>query len=83
MAGYRVAEREAFLEGVTMLGVAAFGNQLKDDAVETITALNECAVNTKIITGDNIFLGVKTAMMTGMIQPGQKVVVLEGSKYSP
>ena len=56
---------------------------MKTDAVETIRTLTECAVNTKIITGDNIFLGVKTAMMTGMVPPDHRVVVVEGVKYDP
>ena len=76
MDSYLTAEREAFLEGTRMLGVAAFGNQLKDDAVDTIQTLTECDIHTKIITGDNIFLGVKTAIMTGMVRPHQRVAIL-------
>lgn len=58
-----------------------FVNLLKEDAQSTIEALTESEINTKIITGDNIFLGVQTALMTGMISTGFKVVVLEGAKF--
>ncbi len=59
-----------------------FVNQLKADARSTISTLAECSINTKIITGDNIFLGVQTAMMVGMIPEHSKITVLEGKKYS-
>jgi magnesium-transporting ATPase (P-type) len=43
--------------------------------------LAEAGISTKIITGDNIFLGVQTAFATGMIGQEKRVVVVEGSKY--
>ena len=39
-------------------------------------------INTKIITGDNIFLGVQTAFSTGIINPSKTVIVVEGSNYN-
>jgi hypothetical protein len=39
-------------------------------------------INTKIITGDNIFLGVQTAIMVGMIPPQAKITIIEGRKYN-
>ena len=73
---YRNAEREDFLKGTTILGVVTFINQLKSDAIQTINALAEAEINTKIITGDNIFLGVQTAFMTGMIPNDKKVIIV-------
>jgi magnesium-transporting ATPase (P-type) len=46
-----------------------------------VRTLTESDIDTKIITGDNIFLGVQTALSTGMISAGAKVVVLEGAKF--
>ena len=66
----------------TILGVVTFVNLLKEDARLTVNTLTECEINTKIITGDNIFLGVQTAIAVGMIPKHSKVTVLEGSKYS-
>lgn len=63
--------------------MVTFINQLKHDAVQTISTLGEAEIITKIITGDNIFLGVQTAFMTGMIPGDKKVIVVEGSKYNP
>lgn len=66
---------------INILGVATFVNQLKEDAQSTVKTLTDNDISTKIITGDNIFLGVQTAFMTGMIPTGVKVVVLEGAKF--
>jgi P-type E1-E2 ATPase len=65
----------------SILGVVTFANQLKADAKSTIGTLAECDINTKIITGDNLFLGVQTAIMVGMIPLQAKVTVIEGKKY--
>lgn len=75
------AGREDFLRETEMLGVVTFVNKLKEDAASTIAALNAADISTKIITGDNIFLGVQTAFATGMITPDKRVIVVEGSKY--
>jgi magnesium-transporting ATPase (P-type) len=69
------------LKKIDILGLVTFVNLLKEDAQSTIQALTESEINTKIITGDNIFLGVQTALMTGMISTGVRVVVLEGAKF--
>lgn len=60
--------REEFLKHTKLLGIVTFVNQLKDDAISTIETLAEAGITTKIITGDNIFLGVQTAFATGMIE---------------
>lgn len=74
-------DRVDFLRGISILGVVTFVNLLKEDARETIQTLTECCINTKIITGDNIFLGIQTAILTGMIPPSATVAVLEGKRY--
>ena len=68
--------REEFLANTSIMGVVTFVNQLKSDAKSTINTLAECDINTKIITGDNIFLGVQTAIMIGMIPPQAKITVI-------
>jgi P-type E1-E2 ATPase len=70
--------REEFLASTNIMGVVTFANHLKSDAKPTINTLTECGINTKIITGDNIFLGVRTAIMVGMIPSKAKVTVIEG-----
>lgn len=69
-------DRVEFLKGISILGVVTFANSLKQDARETIQTLTECSINTKIITGDNIFLGIQTAVLAGMIPPDSTVAVL-------
>jgi P-type E1-E2 ATPase len=64
-----------------LLGVVTFVNKLKDDSFSTIQTLASAGISTKIITGDNIYLGIQTAFATGMIANEKKVIVVEGSKY--
>lgn len=71
------------MKNINILGVVTFVNLLKDDAQSTIRTLTECEINTKIITGDNIFLGVQTALLTGMIPVNTRIMVLEGAKCKP
>jgi magnesium-transporting ATPase (P-type) len=78
---YLAADREVFLKETSIFGVVTFINRLKDDAASTLTALGAADITTKIITGDNIFLGIQTAFATGIIQQDKTVVVLEGSRY--
>lgn len=59
-----------------ILGVVTFMNKLKEDASSTISTLSAAGISTKIITGDNIFLGIQTAFETGMIASDRKVVVI-------
>ncbi len=73
---YLLAERSSFLKAIDILGVVTFTNPLKQDARETIQNLSQSEITTKIITGDNIFLGVQTAMMTGMIPLQTSVIVV-------
>lgn len=61
--------------------MVAFANSLKEDARTTISTLTSACINTKIITGDNIFLGIQTALHTGMVPEGGRVCVLQGSHY--
>ena len=70
------AERKNFLKDTTILGVVTFVNQLKSDAIQTINALAQAEINTKIITGDNIFLGVQTAFMTGMLPNDKNIIIV-------
>ena len=77
-----VLDREEYLRGIEMLGLATFANRLKDDAASTLRGLAECQIDCKIITGDNIYLGVQTAFAVGMLPPHCYVVVLEGRHYN-
>lgn len=76
-----VQPRQHFLYDSSILGVVTFANQLKTDAKSTVSALAECEINAKIITGDNIFLGVQTALAVGMIPEHARVTVIQGRDY--
>ena len=70
------SNRELFLRNITILGIVSFVNELKSDSCQTIELLSKNEINTKIITGDNIYLGIQTAIRTGMIPSNAKIVVL-------
>lgn len=81
LAQWLVQSRQHFLEDTSILGVVTFANQLKTDAKSTVSALAQCDINAKIITGDNIFLGVQTALAVGMIPEHARVTVIQGKDY--
>jgi magnesium-transporting ATPase (P-type) len=74
------AEREECLRGIRLLGLATFTNQLKEDARQLVETLREAEITVKIITGDNLFVAVQTALALGIVPAGQSVVALEGAK---
>jgi magnesium-transporting ATPase (P-type) len=77
------AAREESLRGVRLLGLATFTNQLKDDARRLVETLREAEIAVKVITGDNLFVAVQTALALGIVAAGRSVVALEGAKVQP
>lgn len=69
-------DRSEFIRSVRIIGVVTFVNLVKTDARQTIDILTDCGISTKIITGDNIFLGIQTAFMTGMLPQNASVGVV-------
>lgn len=65
---------------MTLLGVVGFENKLKHDTVETIRILMEGGIEPKIITGDNIYIAVETAIRTNILPHGSEIILLEGTK---
>jgi P-type E1-E2 ATPase len=62
-----------------MLGLVTFDNRLKDDTVETIQRLVNADIEVKIITGDNIYIAVETAIRTNILHAEEEILVLQGS----
>ena len=79
---YLTAERSFYEKDVKVLGLVAFENKVKDEAKETMNKLRESNIETKIITGDNIYIAVETALRSGILEEQQKVLLLEGKKQS-
>ena len=75
-----MANREVYEKNITLLGLVAFENKLKDDTEETINRLTNANIESKMITGDNIYIAVETARRAGILKPDEKVVFLEGKK---
>lgn len=49
------------------LGLIAFENRLKSDTWLTINKLVRSNIDPKMITGDNIYIAVETALRAGII----------------
>ena len=70
------------MKNVNILGVVTFVNLLKEDTKATLELVRECQISAKIITGDNIFLAVKTAIMSGILPQDAVIEVVQGEKYN-
>ena len=79
---YLSAERAVYEKEIKVLGLVAFENKVKDEAKETMEKLRESNIDTKIITGDNIYIAVETALRSGILEEDQKVLLLEGKKQN-
>lgn len=62
-----------------MLGLLVFENKLKEDAWSTIEKLKEAGIESRMITGDNIYIAIETAMRCGILSRSQQVAVIEGA----
>lgn len=65
-----------FEENITPLGLIAFENKLKGDTRQTIERLKEAGIESKIITGDNIFIAVETGVRAGILQSTEQVILI-------
>ena len=77
---FMITDRPEFEKDLTLLGVVGFENKLKHDTVETIRILMQGGIEPKIITGDNIYIAVETAIRTEILPHGSKIILLEGAK---
>ena len=54
-----------------------FDNKVKEEAAELIEKLKTANIESRIITGDNIYVAMETAMRCGILSD-EKVTVFEG-----
>lgn len=73
------SSRETFERDLTMLGLVTFDNKLKHDTVETIQKLTDANIEVKVITGDNIYIAVETAIRTKILVEEEEVLLLQGA----
>lgn len=65
---YLRADRDKYLQGIINLGLIAFQNSLKSDTWLTLNKLKRSNIETKMITGDNIYIAVETARRAGILE---------------
>ena len=56
----------------------AFENRVKGEAREAFRRMRESNIECKMITGDNIFVAIDTAVRCRILSGKKKVLVLEG-----
>lgn len=61
-----------------MYGMLAFENKLKHDASEIMVKLAFARIQPRMITGDNVYIAIETAMRCGILERKTEVMVLEG-----
>lgn len=54
----------------SLFGLVTFSNALKEDAAETIAILAAAEIKAKIVTGDNLFVAIQTALTLGIVPHG-------------
>ena len=61
------ASREKFEENITVLGLVAFENKMKQNTRELMERMNTSEINCKVITGDHLYVGIEVAIKAGII----------------
>lgn len=55
---WREESRDNFMKDINFLGLLVFENKLKSDSKNTIELLKEGAIDSRMITGDNIYIAI-------------------------
>jgi magnesium-transporting ATPase (P-type) len=51
---------------------------LKHDSASTIALLSEAGIESRMITGDNIYIAIETSIRCGILARNQEIMVVEG-----
>ncbi|KAE8999169.1 putative cation-transporting ATPase 13A3 [Phytophthora rubi] len=70
-----LSNRDAVDEGLTLLGLILFRNELKEDTTDAITRLKAGDIRVVMITGDNAMCGCYIARNSGMVDSDSRVVL--------
>lgn len=62
------------------MGLLAFENKVKEEANDTFQRMKESNIECKMITGDNIFIAIETAVRCGLAEGKGKFLMLEGKR---
>ena len=55
------------MSNINILGLLVFENKLKKDSASTISLLSEAAIESRMITGDNVYIAIETAIRCGIL----------------
>ncbi|EGZ08658.1 hypothetical protein PHYSODRAFT_318641 [Phytophthora sojae] len=70
-----LANRDAVDEGLSLLGLILFRNELKEDTTDAIAQLKAGDIRVVMITGDNAMCGCYIARNSGMVAPDSRVIL--------
>ncbi|TYZ68913.1 hypothetical protein PybrP1_012251, partial [[Pythium] brassicae (nom. inval.)] len=70
-----LSSRDTVEEGLSLLGLIMFRNELKDDSREALLTLKKGDIRSVMITGDNAMTGCFIARASGMVDEGSSVIL--------
>lgn len=70
-----LASRDAVEEGLSLLGLIMFRNELKEDSRDALLTLKQGDIRSVMITGDNAMTGCFIARASGMVEADSNVIL--------
>jgi Ca2+ transporting ATPase len=78
------ADREALEQGLTLIGIYALQDPLRDEVINSVRVCHRAGINIRMVTGDNIDTAKAIALEAGILKPehkDRKYAVMEGKTF--
>ena len=78
------ADRETLEQGLTMIGIYALQDPLRDEVIPAVRTCHRAGINIRMVTGDNIDTAKAIALEAGILKPehkDRKYAVMDGKTF--
>ena len=78
------ADREALEKNLTLIGISALQDPLRDEVVRSVRICHKAGINVRMVTGDNIDTAKAIAIEAGILkkdQIGKKYACMDGKTF--
>jgi P-type Ca2+ transporter type 2B len=78
------ADREALEQGLTLIGIYALQDPLRDEVISSVRICHRAGINIRMVTGDNIDTAKAIALEAGILKAehkDRKYAVMEGKQF--
>ena len=78
------SDREALERGLTLIGIYALQDPLRDEVVNAVRTCHRAGINIRMVTGDNIDTAKAIALNAGILKPehqNRKYAVMDGKTF--